>query len=96
MIMELLYDGRIYPREEINCKDERYKQAEKEKKILYDSLYDRLDDEDKQLLEKIRDAMYDSQSYAQEEHFYYGLSMGMMLTQEVYERYGKRYFKTDK
>ncbi len=24
--------------------------------------------------------MYDSQSYAQEEHFYYGLSMGMKLT----------------
>lgn len=29
MIMELLYDGRIYPREEINCKDERYRQKKR-------------------------------------------------------------------
>lgn len=37
--------------------------------------------------------MYTSQGYEEEENFRYGLTLGVMLMQEIYEVYGTRYFR---
>ena len=95
MIMELLYNGRIYPQEAIMSQDERFTEAEEKVNELSDDLHDRLNDKDKKQIEEVRDTMYESQSYAEEEHFRYGLTLGILLMQEIYEVYGARYFKPD-
>ena len=95
MIMELLYNGRIYPHENIVSEDEGYKKAIKEMSSLYDDLYARLSEADKKQLEQIHDSMYDSQSFMEEEHFRYGFTLGVVLMQEVYGVYGAKYFKPD-
>ncbi|MCD7920697.1 MAG: hypothetical protein LUG45_11650 [Clostridiales bacterium] len=95
MIMELLYNGRIYPQEAIMSQDERFTEAEEKVNELFDDLHDRLNDKDKKQIEEVRDTMYESQSYAEEEHFRYGLTLGILLMQEIYEVYGARYFKPD-
>ena len=95
MIMELLYNGRIYPQEAIMSQDERFTEAEEKVSELFDDLHDRLNDKDKKQIEEVRDTMYESQSYAEEEHFRYGLTLGILLMQEIYEVYGARYFKPD-
>lgn len=94
MIMELLYNGRIYPAEDITSQDERYVKSEEQVKRLFGDLHSRLNDMDKQQLAQIREAMYKSQFYSEEEHFRYGLTLGVMLMQEIYE-YGTRYFEGD-
>lgn len=95
MIMELLYNGKIYPQEAIMSQDERFTEAEEKVNELFDDLHDRLNDKDKKQIEEVRDTMYESQSYAEEEHFRYGLILGVLLMQEIYEVYGARYFKPD-
>ncbi|MCD8231110.1 MAG: hypothetical protein LUD14_04690 [Clostridiales bacterium] len=95
MIMELLYNGKIYPQEAIMSQDERFTEAEEKVNELFDDLHDRLNDKDKKQIEEVRDTMYESQSYAEEEHFRYGLTLGVLLMQEIYEVYGARYFKPD-
>ncbi|MCD7883805.1 MAG: hypothetical protein LUI87_08920 [Lachnospiraceae bacterium] len=95
MIMELLYNGKIYPQEAIMSQDERFVEAEEKVNELFDDLHDRLNDKDKKQIEEVRDTMYESQSYAEEEHFRYGLTLGVLLMQEIYEVYGARYFKPD-
>lgn len=40
--------------------------------------------------------MYESQSYAEKENFRYGLTLGVLLMQEIYEVYGTRYFLPQK
>ncbi|MCC8105269.1 MAG: hypothetical protein LIO99_04530 [Clostridiales bacterium] len=95
MIMELLYNGKIYPQEAIMSQDERFTEAEEKVNELFDDLHDRLNDKDKKQIEEVRDTMYESQSYAEEEHFRYGLTLGILLMQEIYEVYGARYFKPD-
>lgn len=93
MIMELLYNGRIYPAEDITSQDERYLKAEERVNRMFDDLHARLNDTDKKQLEQIREAMYESQFYAEEERFRYGLTLGVMLMQEIYGVYGAKYFK---
>lgn len=95
MIMELLYNGKIYPQEAIMSQDERFTEAEEKVNELFDDLHDRQNDKDKKQIEEVRDTMYESQSYAEEEHFRYGLTLGILLMQEIYEVYGARYFKPD-
>ena len=95
MIMEMLYNGRIYPQEAIMSQDERSEEAEAKVNSLFDDLHDRLNDKDKKQIEEIRDTMYESQSYAEEENFRYGLTLGVLLMQEIYEVYGARYFNPD-
>lgn len=96
MIMEQLYNGHIHPRESIVPHDERYKELEEEKDRLFADLFSRVDETDKKQIEKIRDLMYESQSYLDEENFCYGLTMGMMLMQEGYGKYGQRYFRPER
>lgn len=92
MILELLYNGRIYPAEAIMSQDERFVKAEANVNRMYEELHSRLSEPDKKQLEQLREEMYESQFYAEEEHFRYGLTLGMMLVKEIYE-YGARYFK---
>lgn len=93
MIMELLYNGQIYPSEVIMSQDERFKEAEAKVDELFEDLLTRLDDKDTAQAKTIRETMYESQSYAEEENFRYGLTLGVMLMQEIYEVYGARYFR---
>lgn len=92
MILELLYNGRIYPAEAIMSQDERFVKAEVQVNRLYEDLHARLSEPDKKQLEQLREVMYESQFYSEEEHFRYGLTLGVMLMKEIHE-YGARYFE---
>ena len=52
-ILDMLYDGRIYPAENVNPKTEKYCQLDEEFKKLLDELRDKLSDSDQLLLERI-------------------------------------------
>ena len=52
-IFDMLYDGRIYPAENVNPKTEKYCQLDEEFKKLLDELRDKLSDSDQLLLERI-------------------------------------------
>ncbi len=93
MIMDLLYHGRIYPQETIMSEEEGFQEAEAKVNELFDDLRSRLNDKDKEQLDEIRDTMYTSQCYEEEENFRYGLTLGVLLMQEIYEVYEPRYFR---
>ena len=93
MIMDLLYHGRIYPQEAIISEDEGFRKAEEKVNELFDDLRSRLNTKDQKQLDEVRDTMYTSQGYEEEENFRYGLTLGVMLMQEIYEVYGTRYFR---
>ena len=93
MIMELLYNGRIYPQEAIMSQEEGFRKAEAKVNDLFDDLRSRLNSKDQEQLGEVRDTMYTSQCYEEEENFRYGLTLGVLLMQEIYEVYGPRYFR---
>lgn len=61
MILELLYNGRIYPAEAIMSQDERFVKAEANVNRMYEELHTRLSEPDKKQLEQLREEMYEVQ-----------------------------------
>lgn len=84
-IIDALYDGRIYPGEQVLSKDPRYAKTDKEMDLLMSKLEKRLSKEDYDLVEEMFDLLSLSQDIQNKEFFRYGLSMGLQLMREAYE-----------
>ncbi|MCD7835050.1 MAG: hypothetical protein LUH00_13870 [Lachnospiraceae bacterium] len=84
-IMDALFDGRIYPGEQVLSKDSKYAKTDREMDLLMSKLEDRLSKEDYDLVEEMCDLLSVSQDIQNKEFFRYGLSMGLQLMREAYE-----------
>ncbi|MCD7814352.1 MAG: hypothetical protein LUH20_09980 [Lachnospiraceae bacterium] len=84
-IMDALFDGRIYPGEQVLSKDPKYAKTDREMDLLMSKLEDRLSKEDYDLVEEMCDLLSVSQDIQNKEFFRYGLSMGLQLMREAYE-----------
>ncbi|MCD8148332.1 MAG: hypothetical protein LUE92_01965 [Clostridiales bacterium] len=93
MIMDLLYRGLINPLETVRPQDEQFLKGEEKANDLYEDLLSRLNGKDQKQLEELRDTLCINQGYEEEERFRYGLALGVMLMQEIYEIYSERYFR---
>ena len=75
MILEAIFNGEIYPAETVVPKSEKFRQAGQ---AIADTMR-----YFEQTLSK--DLFADCQTMQTEEHFKYGLSMGVLLMKEIYE-----------
>lgn len=57
-ILDMLYDGSIYPAETVKPTTEKYRQLDEERKKLMDELRERLSDTDQRLLDRIDTLSY--------------------------------------
>ncbi|MCD7883511.1 MAG: hypothetical protein LUI87_07380 [Lachnospiraceae bacterium] len=84
-IMNLLYDGKIYPAEQAVSSDPNYVKTNREIEILMEKLEEKLDKEDYDLVEKVCDLLSVTQDIQNKEVFRYGLSLGLQLMWEAGE-----------
>jgi len=92
MIMDLLFNGKIFPCESVVSQSYDYIKASEDVIRLSADLSSRLSDQDKKLLSDILDNALIIQGCQEEEHFRYAFSLGMLLMHEICNM---RYFKTD-
>ena len=84
-ILDMLYDGQIYPAESIKPETEKYKRLDKERTQVLDELHDSLPDDQVHQLERVVTL---SLSLSDEEcraMFIEGLRIGIGLMQELDE-----------
>lgn len=84
-IMDALFDGKIYPGEQVLTKDPKYAKNDAEMELLMSKLEKRLSKEDYDLVEEMCDLLSVSQDIQNKEFFRYGLSMGLQLMREAYD-----------
>lgn len=58
-ILDMLYDGKIYPSVTVDPATEKYRQFDDERQKLLDELHDKLSDSDQLLLERIITLSFD-------------------------------------
>lgn len=90
MILEALYNGELYPSEQIVPDSKEYVEASRNADKLLEHFEKTLDESEYALLEKMWSYRTDYESIAGEEHYRYGFALGVLLMTEVY---GSRYFK---
>ena len=90
MILEALYNGEIYPSEQIVPNSKEYAEASRNADNLMEHFVNTLDESEYALLEKMWSYRTTYESMACEEHYRYGFALGVLLMVEVY---GSRYFK---
>lgn len=86
MILEEMYNGRIYPCETVVADSPEYQRAIKACANLMDVLAERLSKEDYRLVEELRTQEAIAQCEENESHFKYGFSAGLLVQQEAYEQ----------
>lgn len=82
-IMEELYNGKLYPSEQVSPKDDNYREANRRLDQLSSEMEERLSKEDYAKLDEICDCMVDTQDIMCMEFFRLGLSMGLLLMKEA-------------
>lgn len=84
MILEEIYNGQIYPAENVVPRSERYRKASSEISRIMTCFEEKLNKEDYALLETLCDSYADETSETGEEHFKYGFAMGVLLMCEIF------------
>lgn len=82
-IMEELYNGKIYPSEQVLPADKGYREANRKVDQLISKLEGNLSKEDYAKMDKICDCLTDTQDIMCMEFFRLGLSMGLLLMKEA-------------
>ena len=85
MILEAIFNGEIYPAEMVVPKSEKFREAGQAIADTMRYFEQTLSKEDYAKLDKLNDHFADCQTMQTEEHFKYGLSMGVLLMKEIYE-----------
>lgn len=84
-ILDMLYDGRIYPAETVKPATEKYRQLDEERKNLLDKLREKLSDTDQQLLDRIDTLAYGISDEECRCMFAEGVRFGVGLMKELGE-----------
>ncbi|MCD7818302.1 MAG: hypothetical protein LUH07_04535 [Lachnospiraceae bacterium] len=84
-IIDSLFDGEIYPGEQIVSGDPEYVKTNREMDALMRKLEEKLSKEEYDMVEKVCDLLSVSQDIQNKEFFRYGLSMGLRLMREAYD-----------
>ena len=85
MILEALFNGEIYPAEQIIPQSDEYKAECKAVSKLMDELKSTLDGDQYTRIEELHRHMSTTQCMESREQFRYGLSMGLLMMKEAYE-----------
>lgn len=91
MILEAIFNGEIYPAETVVPKSEKFREAGQAIADTMRYFEQTLSKEDYAKLDKLNDHFADCQTMQTEEHFKYGLSMGVLLHKGRY-RIDTRFF----
>lgn len=81
-IMDLLFDGRIYPSEDIVPQSKEYLEFNRNIEAICCELSGKLNDKDYEMVEELCNQMVGAQNLLCREYFKYGLSLGLRLMQE--------------
>ncbi|MCD8013866.1 MAG: hypothetical protein LUG99_11955 [Lachnospiraceae bacterium] len=92
-IMELIFDGCIYPGEQAVPDSPEYHSLHRETGAKMEKLSEKLSAEDYDEIEKVCDMVVSEDDMVNKECFRYGFAMGLLLMQEAM---GLRYFKPKK
>ena len=84
MILEALYNGELYPAENIVPKTDKFRQASAEVSRVMTYFEGKLNKEDYVLLEKLCDSYADECCETSEIQFKYGFTMGVLLMCEIF------------
>lgn len=84
-IINDLYDGKIYPAEQIVPKDPKYTKNNREIDAIMMKLQECLDKSQYAMVEEVCDLLTDSQDIHDKEIFRYALSLGLQIMQEAYK-----------
>lgn len=82
-IMDALYDGRIYPSEQVVSKDSEYRKILNASDELMEQLEKELTGEQFGKIDKVIDFLSDAHDMQNKEFFEYGMAFGMLLMQEA-------------
>ncbi|MCD7764163.1 MAG: hypothetical protein LUI14_13445 [Lachnospiraceae bacterium] len=83
--LDALYDGELYPSEQVVSKDPEYRKVVKESDRLMEKLEKELSGEQFGEIDKICDLLSDAQGMQNKEFFEYGLALGMLFMREAVE-----------
>ncbi|MCC8104674.1 MAG: hypothetical protein LIO99_01405 [Clostridiales bacterium] len=84
-IMDSLFDGRIYPGEQVVPNNPEYDKTNREIDILMKKLEERLGKEEYDMVEELCDLLSVSEDIQNKEIFAYAMSMGLRLMREAYD-----------
>lgn len=84
-LMEMLYDGCLAPGEQVVPKSKKYKEAVNATADLMESLEKEWDREDYDKIEQLLDLKAEEYDLMNKECFRYGVAMGVLLMQEIYQ-----------
>ena len=85
MILDALFEGRIYPAENVFPKSDEYKAIMNKAEMIIEELQKNKSSEDWDKLEKFYSLMLESQNMFSREQFKYGFTIGMLLMKEMYD-----------
>lgn len=92
MVLKDLFNGKLYPCENVVSQSDKYKNAVLKIDELMEDLSTRLPEHDRQILKDIHHKDFDVQGCQEEEFFQYGFALGVLMMQEIYSL---RYFRPD-
>ena len=85
MILDALYEGQVYPAETVIPQCKEFREAERQISNLLNLLEQRLEKDDCDRLENLKELFFDNHRLDCKENFKQGFAMGVLLMKEVYE-----------
>lgn len=83
MVMDLIFDGQIYPSEDIVPQSAEYWESNRKVDELCGKLMEKLGSKDYELVEELCNQKAAMENILYREYFKYGLSLGLRLMQEA-------------
>ncbi|MCC8044361.1 MAG: hypothetical protein LIP12_02540 [Clostridiales bacterium] len=90
-MMNAIFDGKVYPAEQVVSEDPEYKEAVKESDQMMRKLEKDLDKSEYEMVEKVLDEQAIMSDCQNKEYFKCGLAVGMALREEAEEMLQKLY-----
>lgn len=85
MILEAIFNGQIYPADDVVPKGKDYKAIREEIAESINDFEQTMNENEYANMEKLIDNMTDLQSMKNKEHFKYGFSLGVLMMKEIYD-----------
>ena len=84
MILEALFNGELYPSENVVTKSDKFRQAGAEISDTMRFFEEKLSKEDYERLERLMDRNADEGNMTNEEQFKYGFTLGVLMMCEIF------------
>ena len=84
MILEALFNGELYPSENVVPKSDKFRQAGAEISDTMRFFEEKLSKEDYERLERLMDRNADEGNMTNEEQFKYGFTLGVLMMCEIF------------